>query len=93
MLQVQVDPILKSCFYRDKKCLKCRNKGHAKHASRTQVKGKGRKSIHMMGGDSDSDVDHMYIKTSGIDINYVNRDDDVIKITPQINDVIFEMEL
>lgn len=43
--------------------------------------------------DGDSDVNQTYIKTLGMDINSTNRADDVIKITPQVNDVSLEMEL
>lgn len=47
----------------------------------------------MIDGDSDSNVDLMNIKTLGMDINSINRADDVIKITPQANDVSVEMGL
>lgn len=43
--------------------------------------------------DGDSDVNQTYIKTLGMDISSTNRADDVIKITPQVNDVSLEMEL
>lgn len=76
-----------------KSALNVATKGHAKHECRTQVKRKGTKSVHMMDGDSDSDIDQIYIKTLGMDINSINRADDVIKITPQVNDVSLEMEL
>lgn len=55
------------------------------------MKGKETKSVHMM--DGDSDVNQTYIKTLGMDISSTNRADDVIKITPQVNDVSLEMEL
>lgn len=61
MFLVQQGSHSTSCYYRDKECFKCHNKGQAKHACRTQVKGKETKSVHMM--DGDSDVNQTYIKT------------------------------
>lgn len=46
-----------------------------------------------MDDDSDSDVDQMYIKTFGMDINSISRTDDVIKKKLQVNDVSLEMNL
>lgn len=91
MFLVQQGSHSTSCYYRDKECFKCHNKGQAKHACRTQVKGKETKSVHMM--DGDSDVNQTYIKTLEMDISSTNRADDIIKITPQVNDVSLEMEL
>lgn len=47
----------------------------------------------MVDDDSDSDVDQMYIKTLGMDINSISRTDDVIKKNPQVNDVSLKMDL
>lgn len=68
MFLVQQGSHSTSCYYRDKECFKCHNKGQAKHACRTQVKGKETKSVHMM--DGDSDVNQTYIKTLGMDTEY-----------------------
>lgn len=57
------------------------------------MKGNGTKSVYMMDIDRDNNVDQKHIKTLGMEKYSINTTDDVIEITPQINDVSIEMEL
>ena len=59
------------------------------------ARGKTKKSIHLINNSSESDDDHINIKTleMNININSMSKSDDVIKITPLVNSLSLEMEL